>query len=695
MSANRTNNIIISVQSQKGGVGKTTVALNLASLLLPKYRVLFFDLDIVGTEASTVGESPIWAKPVHVVKFNIGDEQNKSDKSSDNLINLYACYMRGNAVCKFDWLKTKQDGVESPQICFEDKINIFSSSMECKNKKSIYQHAPQVLFDDAHAEWFMDMIREIVESADKQEKPSKEPLAIILDCAPGYSGLGPFVEDWLTDIGPEQALFVIVASADTQDVMACTYALKRLEDVYLRKLKVAKEYHDWMQVNVGSEPPHVSVLDEDNARSFFVRLARNQIDTNVFASLAWYKTMTAERLAHWQADLVRTWALIHNRVPSSLAFEPLSGLIDSIIPDKVLNDEKYKSIGIALTSKIDKRVIHYSESYALQFVARKLIDNGAKIVANEPPIQNKKVLPEPPFFEAPFNCASDFIWRLMIIQKAFSDFAKFMPTPEISDVRIPWHEFSPVWLLFQQFQSRVSKKSLDSCVERPIAETVHTCMEKVRKWRSRLQTKCHSMSESWIEEAFFTLHALCDVIDHKPYRSKFAYLQVLQQRARFIDVLANHDGLGLDKAWSNEPVNIDSWHCPDQLVVSQLKISSMQASNLKNIADQWRSIFLSFWRAYNYIVRSPDAVSLLRAAGQNAFTGETCVLYQVLAESIFHHVLHTRDLPLHYGLQLLSAFETMRVDPVSVFKVFSAMQEMRSMAAVLSPICNEHNMDVG
>ena len=44
---------IISVESRKGGVGKTTAALNLADLVLEKgYKVLLLDLDITGTSIS-------------------------------------------------------------------------------------------------------------------------------------------------------------------------------------------------------------------------------------------------------------------------------------------------------------------------------------------------------------------------------------------------------------------------------------------------------------------------------------------------------------------------------------------------------------------------------------------------------------------------------------------------------------------
>ena len=51
------NHKIISVESRKGGVGKTTVALNIGYLLKDKCHVLLLDIDITGTSIKAVQES--------------------------------------------------------------------------------------------------------------------------------------------------------------------------------------------------------------------------------------------------------------------------------------------------------------------------------------------------------------------------------------------------------------------------------------------------------------------------------------------------------------------------------------------------------------------------------------------------------------------------------------------------------------
>ena len=65
---------IISVESRKGGVGKTTAALNLATVLLENnYAVLFLDVDITGTSIMGAFKSSYWKDKVNPIKENEKD----------------------------------------------------------------------------------------------------------------------------------------------------------------------------------------------------------------------------------------------------------------------------------------------------------------------------------------------------------------------------------------------------------------------------------------------------------------------------------------------------------------------------------------------------------------------------------------------------------------------------------------------
>lgn len=61
---------IYSIESRKGGIGKTTIALNLAMSLLAKEEpVLLLDCDITGTSISEPAlNSPLWNNETNVIK---------------------------------------------------------------------------------------------------------------------------------------------------------------------------------------------------------------------------------------------------------------------------------------------------------------------------------------------------------------------------------------------------------------------------------------------------------------------------------------------------------------------------------------------------------------------------------------------------------------------------------------------------
>jgi len=60
--------LIVSVESRKGGVGKTTATLCLAKLLIQKGReVLFLDTDITGTNVGDALDSPFWKDCTYIV----------------------------------------------------------------------------------------------------------------------------------------------------------------------------------------------------------------------------------------------------------------------------------------------------------------------------------------------------------------------------------------------------------------------------------------------------------------------------------------------------------------------------------------------------------------------------------------------------------------------------------------------------
>lgn len=268
---------LISVESRKGGVGKTTAALNLARMLVEsrQYEVIYLDFDIAGTEMALVEESlitlNIWKDYIYMVEKSFKKADQKTDQPGQkaeiiNLVSIFEDYMVGESIPGIEWekaVKQKKDGgkdetveikkeaVEDDYECDEEKrtillkpgkINIFSSKLNRDGEGENHSYGPATLFDEMHTEWFLSMTKGIIAetrySLSHEKKNMK--LAVVIDNAPGYSGLEPAVEAWLTDLGPRYGKFLLVCSMDTQDFIGCCQALRAIHDIYSDKLQISR-----------------------------------------------------------------------------------------------------------------------------------------------------------------------------------------------------------------------------------------------------------------------------------------------------------------------------------------------------------------------------------------------------------------------------------------------------------------------
>ena len=151
--------LIISVESRKGGVGKTTTALNLARILLEKreHAVLFLDMDITGTNATDCLDSPFWKENCHAVK-----ENRKNKPPYANLLAVFEQrFMLGLAIPRFV-IKGARNG-NSTLVLALDKINIIGSQIynlngSQNNGNDTCICKPSILFDELHAFWFIECL---------------------------------------------------------------------------------------------------------------------------------------------------------------------------------------------------------------------------------------------------------------------------------------------------------------------------------------------------------------------------------------------------------------------------------------------------------------------------------------------------------------------------------------------------------
>lgn len=194
---------IYSVESRKGGVGKTTIALNLAKALVKKkYDVLLIDCDITGTPITKAAwNSPFWRSHV-MARF----KGNPDDGCPFNLISYYKKYfLKGK---KYD------DDAKMHHESLKGKIYLIGSDIY--NEKGNLIIDPRDLMDDLHSYWFLDMIKEIIKDyCNDSTLPNQ---AIVLDNSPGYVGIGKSIRDWLTKDREVNSKFVLVSSLDEQDI---------------------------------------------------------------------------------------------------------------------------------------------------------------------------------------------------------------------------------------------------------------------------------------------------------------------------------------------------------------------------------------------------------------------------------------------------------------------------------------------
>ena len=269
---------VISVESRKGGVGKTTAALCLAKLLHQKGReVLLLDTDITGTNVNDALDSDFWKRYIYIVKEMVGTENEKQDYKKANLLKLFERgFMAGKGVPCFKL--PNQTKVISNLTFKRRTINVIGSEIyDEKANKLICK--PSILFDELHAFWFAQYLAEICKQfRDIIGKDKKT--AIIIDNSPGYVGIGPVIQDWLIDEGVDKSKFLFVSSLDQQDLTACLKAMEYLHSTYSQKWTVAKELsekkadHQKDSKNIAGKK-EVSNRIKDNMK-FVMRLLENK-----------------------------------------------------------------------------------------------------------------------------------------------------------------------------------------------------------------------------------------------------------------------------------------------------------------------------------------------------------------------------------------------------------------------------------
>lgn len=357
MSDKHEANLVVSVESRKGGVGKTTAAFCLARFLSKpehehmkdKYNVLFIDLDITGTNAADIDEeSYFWKNDVNVIK---------NDNGNINLIQLFMDqFMTGKGLPKLEFVQDKINIIGS-QIYRDLSSSTNKSSSTSSDKNSSHPllvlKNPGILFDNIHSIWLLEFIQKIIQDFVSSMGTSKKT-AVILDNSPGFVGISPEIHEWLTDWGPDKGKFLMVTSPDKQDLKSCGFAVEHLHDTFKKKWNTSVVFHV-MQSGSSKDGDNFDLKKHDE--SFFMRLATSGKDKE--KPSCFYSNTGEEAKKCYQENPSKYIAAIINRMPSRDNEESLENIT-------IQSKELGALLKVAGAAK-SKRVIYNDKYLTYQF----------------------------------------------------------------------------------------------------------------------------------------------------------------------------------------------------------------------------------------------------------------------------------------------------------------------------------------
>ena len=322
---------LYSIESRKGGVGKTTVAMNLGKQLLKSGPVLLLDCDITGTSISDPASNSIyWKDDANVLKYDDGTPYNLLGYFLDT-------YVKGGGVIE-DF--TREGMLQ------ERKINVVGSQLYAPTARSIAD--TRVLMDEIHSFWLMEFVNRLISVFEK--KFEEKEVHIIVDNSPGYVGFCQALHQSMLRLGPTRAKYLMVSSIDEQDLKSSIYACSEISNQIKDRIKVAQYYKaqiDNQQTN--EEVTSMLNADTDLKRFYFSLMEDKYL----------LESYTEKQFS--EKDYL---AIVLNKVPKSLDEDNFNYHFENVLKPSEM--ALFKEITFFKEDK-PQTIIYYDEAISYQY----------------------------------------------------------------------------------------------------------------------------------------------------------------------------------------------------------------------------------------------------------------------------------------------------------------------------------------
>ncbi len=348
---------IYSIESRKGGVGKTTIALNLASVLVKREPVLLIDCDISGTsiEAPSL-TSPFWENSTNVLCYTDKDNKQKPLNILHYFINKY---INGEGNVR-DFINR--------DILKVSKVNIITSSLS-----GMTGHDAIIrdwYLDELHSYWMIECIQQIIKEF--EDLYSEKMVHIIIDNSPGYTCFNQVLHDYMYEEGPLVAKYLLVSTLDNQDLKANIELAEEINESITNRTTAAKYYKKKTDDNKeGDDAFGKGLIESDDYKKdddvYSERIIESDDDIKDF----FYHLRDNKELCEiYNKDYAsETYlALLINKVPQSLKDDETEVAFEDILGEHY---GLFSSI-VGVENSFPKNMIHYEEAIVYQYYMKYL-----------------------------------------------------------------------------------------------------------------------------------------------------------------------------------------------------------------------------------------------------------------------------------------------------------------------------------